>query len=505
MPYYLLTGATGLLGRYLLRDLLLAGQPLAVVVRSSRFAPAEHRVDAVMRHWEAELNRALPRPIVLEGDIAEPLLGFDAATLAWVRSHCSSVIHNAASLTFQRTEDNEPYRSNVGGTQNMLDVCREAGIRSYHHVSTAYVCGQRTGTVYGHELDVGQTLGNDYEKSKVAAEQRVREADFLDRPTILRPSIIVGDNETGYTTTYHGFYTPLQLAYTLAKSSPAKADQVDFLAGLQLAGHEGKNFVPVNWVSAVMTHLITHAECHGQTYHVTHPQPVSVGQMHQAISVRLERRITRKAAEESLPASPEYEREYRKQMGIYQAYWRDDPQFDARNTHAAAPHLPCPSLDQATLEKLIDFAIDANFGWPRPPAQGPDFDVRHTLEPLLKAGSPGTDGVGGSESELDHSLGLAVNGSGGGQWRLFVHDGALRGAELGISDRPSAVYYLNSQTYRELFERQFTVEQAVGAGRLVIEANNGRSDRELVEIFEQLVARPAANRAAGTNGKVACS
>ena len=41
-------------------------------------------------------------------------------------------------------------------------------------------------------------------------------ADFLDRPTIYRPSIIVGDSQTGYTTTYHGFYAPLKLAHTMA-------------------------------------------------------------------------------------------------------------------------------------------------------------------------------------------------------------------------------------------------------------------------------------------------
>ena len=40
MAYTLLTGATGLLGRYLLRDLTLADVPLAVVVRPTRFESA---------------------------------------------------------------------------------------------------------------------------------------------------------------------------------------------------------------------------------------------------------------------------------------------------------------------------------------------------------------------------------------------------------------------------------------------------------------------------------
>ena len=55
------------------------------------------------------------------------------------------------------------------------------------------------------ELDVGQTPGNDYEHSKIEAERLVRAADWLDPPTIYRPSIIVGDSRTGYTATFHGF------------------------------------------------------------------------------------------------------------------------------------------------------------------------------------------------------------------------------------------------------------------------------------------------------------
>ncbi|MGW8257650.1 MAG: SDR family oxidoreductase, partial [Thermoguttaceae bacterium] len=50
---------------------------------------------------------------------------------------------------------------------------------------------------------------------KLEAETMVREASFLDQPTIFRPSIIVGDSVTGYTTTFHGFYVLLKLAHTL--------------------------------------------------------------------------------------------------------------------------------------------------------------------------------------------------------------------------------------------------------------------------------------------------
>ena len=53
--HLLLTGATGLLGSYLVRDLLLDGQPLAVIVRRSRKQDPVARIEGVLRHWELSL------------------------------------------------------------------------------------------------------------------------------------------------------------------------------------------------------------------------------------------------------------------------------------------------------------------------------------------------------------------------------------------------------------------------------------------------------------------
>ena len=78
------TGATGLLGSYMVRDLLLKGRRLAVLVRRDRKRPAAERVDGMLRGWEAELGRPLPRPTVLEGDLSRPLCGLDARAIEWI-------------------------------------------------------------------------------------------------------------------------------------------------------------------------------------------------------------------------------------------------------------------------------------------------------------------------------------------------------------------------------------------------------------------------------------
>ena len=126
MGYLLLTGCTGLLGRYLMRDLMDRGVELAVLARPSRRKDPFTRVEAALCAWEELEGRKLPRPVVLSGDIASADFGLPADQYQWALRHCDGMLHNAASLSFVTTgRDAEPWRSNVDGTRNVLDFCRE--------------------------------------------------------------------------------------------------------------------------------------------------------------------------------------------------------------------------------------------------------------------------------------------------------------------------------------------------------------------------------------------
>lgn len=375
MSYHILmTGATGLLGRYLLRDLMLADVQVAAIVRPSRRTSAQERVDALMATWESMLGRELPRPRVLSGDLTAPGLGLSGEDLAWVESNCDSMLHNAASLTFVSTSrDGEPWRSNVGGTQNVLDLCRQTGIRDFHHVSTSYVAGLRSGNVLESELDVGQDFGNDYECSKVQAETMVREADFLSPPTVYRPAIIVGDSQTGFTSTFHGFYATLNLAYTLTRAMRNMEEgTTDTPTRITLDGTEKKNFVPVDWVSAVMTHILSNRQFHGETYHLTPTDPTTTSDIKDV----LEDAYGFKGAVfhgygKEIENPTEIESLFYEHFRVYNSYWRDDPQFDSSNTQRAAPHLPCPRVDREMLLMMARKAIEMDFKFRDVPVPAP--------------------------------------------------------------------------------------------------------------------------------------
>jgi len=499
MGYLLLTGGTGLLGEYLVRDLLTRDVKLALLVRSSRKASAHERVEALLTRWEEECELVLPRPVVLEGDLTEENLGLDAADLRWIARDCDAALHNAASLTFQAAgPDDEPWRSNLQGTRHVLDVCRRTGIRKLHHVSTAYVCGLRTGRILEADLDCGQTHGNDYEVSKFRAELLVRAAGFLDRPTIYRPSIILGDSQTGYTSTFYGFYAPLKLMSTmLSKAAGVASTREELVAHigfashqltsiLNLAGCERKNYVPVDWVSAVMTHIITRPQHHGQTYHLAPPEPVQVQLTRRAIEQAFEKytelaeRKTHSAAEWS-----EFERYFVEGMRVYQAYWRDDPVFDTTNTRAAAGHLPCPPLDADLFMRVCRFAIESKFG--KKPARrmkSPPIDVREKMSPWLRSEI--------SDSRpLDQHVGLQIDGAGGGQWELVLAGGRLIAVDAGISERCSSTLHLNSRTFASLAADTTTAQDALESGQVSLEGR-GLPKALLMHALEEAAGSRAA-------------
>ncbi|HEY1784087.1 MAG TPA: SDR family oxidoreductase [Pirellulales bacterium] len=521
MTYTLLTGGTGLLGRYLLRDLTLCDVPLAVLVRSTRWESAAQRIESILARWENELGRAIARPVVLEGDIAEPCLGLSAEDLRWLATNCRSILHSAASLTFQAEEaDGEPWRSNVHGTRQVLEVCRQAGIREYHHISTAYVCGKRRGRILESELDVGQQPGNDYEQSKVTAEKEVRAADCFDRVTIYRPSIIVGDSQTGYTTSYHGFYTPLRVAHSLLQTFlPESVFNGDWLGGIELEGRERKNLVPVEWVSAAICRLMTHPEHHGQTYHLTNPRPTTVLDMKVAISEVLAELVYTgkmnsgkaggpKTALAAAGPGEDLIASFREQMKVYQSYWSDDPEFDSTATEQALPELPCPEIASDVMTRLAKFAIDVNFGWPREASIVPTYSVAPQLSKWLP-GARGSKPAGGDGGSLGDNpamggcvrqaaepatagsslkyVNLQVTGRGGGQWHLVLDRGRLVASGVGLHSGAGPTCHLTSATFARLAQGGLSWEDSINSGRLVVTGNSVHP-WELARAFRLLVS-----------------
>src|SRR5262245_59149834 len=96
--YLFLTGITGQVGQYLLREFLNSGRPLAVLIRPKGELSAADRLNELVQRWAPEFSA--PPPVPLEGDITLSGLGLCQRDRKWVGDHCRDVMHNAASLAF---------------------------------------------------------------------------------------------------------------------------------------------------------------------------------------------------------------------------------------------------------------------------------------------------------------------------------------------------------------------------------------------------------------------
>src|SRR6185369_14539421 len=74
---------------------------------------------------------------------------------------------------------------------------------------TAYVSGDHDGTFRERQLDAGQTFRNTYEQTKLEAERVIAQAGDL-APAVARPSIVMGESDSGWTPAFNVLYWPLR-------------------------------------------------------------------------------------------------------------------------------------------------------------------------------------------------------------------------------------------------------------------------------------------------------
>ena len=200
----LLTGATGFLGAYVASR--LADPPRCLV----RGAGPQARLDAALAPLGA-------RGLAVAGDIDGPLdVDVDDVT---------QIVHCAADVRFDRPLA-EARAINVEGTRRVLALAARAPrLERIVHVSTAYVAGRHAGRFAEADLHLGQTFRNTYEQTKFEAEALARASGLP--LVVVRPSIVVGESATGWTSSFNVLYPPLRaLARGLASSVPADPDAV---------------------------------------------------------------------------------------------------------------------------------------------------------------------------------------------------------------------------------------------------------------------------------------
>jgi thioester reductase-like protein len=242
-----LTGATGFLGMEVLVRLLERGdRDVLALVRASDRAAAEERLDGVLAKLWRDPAPYRDRVRAVPGDVTLPGLGIDKAERGALAEDVGAVLHCAASIAFDLQLD-EARTINVEGTREMVGFARECKalgrLERFVHVSTAYVSGRHGGTFRERQLAAGQTFRNTYEQTKWEAEHVVAGARDL-APAIARPSIVMGESDSGWTPAFNVLYWPL------------RAFSRGFFEEVPALRHSRVDVVPVDYVANALVHLL---------------------------------------------------------------------------------------------------------------------------------------------------------------------------------------------------------------------------------------------------------
>ncbi|MFE6610308.1 SDR family oxidoreductase [Amycolatopsis sp. NPDC057786] len=283
MATFLVTGATGLIGRQFTRLLLTRDDvdKVALVVRASS------------RDKLAKLVNAWPHPervTLVTGDLGEPLLGVSQEDRELLRG-VDHVVHLAA-LYDLTADDEASIKANVEGTAQVIALAAELNAGCLHHVSSVAVAGDHEGMFTEEMFDVGQRLITPYHRTKFEAERLVREQQ--DVPwRVYRPSVVVGNSETGEMDKIDGPYYLFPAISRLAG-----------LPDVPIVGPDlgDTNVVPVDYVAESLNALITTKGLDGRAFHLVNPEPQPVVSVYNAfakaagaptISVQLNERVSK--------------------------------------------------------------------------------------------------------------------------------------------------------------------------------------------------------------------
>ena len=169
------TGATGLVGSFLVQALVQQGKPVRALYRSS--IPSYTGADKV--EW-------------VQGDI------LDVIALEEALAEVEQIYHCAAVVSFHPKKKDELYQVNVEGTANVVNACISTGVQKLVYVSSVAALGRMRGQSAIDENMQWSPKANpsEYGRSKYLAEMEVwRGIGEGLKAVIVNPTIILGSGD----------------------------------------------------------------------------------------------------------------------------------------------------------------------------------------------------------------------------------------------------------------------------------------------------------------------
>jgi nucleoside-diphosphate-sugar epimerase/acyl carrier protein len=140
---FLLTGATGFLGAYLLSDLLKSKENVVCLVRANNVENARQRVYENIKSYG--MNVSLNEINVILGDLTQPDFDLSPDDLNYLNENVTDIIHGAAMVNNLSSLD-LAVKSNVYPSKVLLEMASTGIKKKIHNVSTLSVFVSSTET-----------------------------------------------------------------------------------------------------------------------------------------------------------------------------------------------------------------------------------------------------------------------------------------------------------------------------------------------------------------------
>jgi NAD(P)-dependent dehydrogenase (short-subunit alcohol dehydrogenase family) len=259
--HYFVTGATGFIGRRLVKTLLARkGAVVHFLIR----AESADRAQEMLDYWGVDKSRAIAVP----GDLTLPGLGIAKSQQQRLHARIKHFFHLAAVYDLKADPEAQE-RVNVEGTRNAVEFANEIGAECFHQVSSIAAAGLYEGIFREDMFEEADELDHPYFKTKHDSERIVR-TECTVPWRIYRPGIVVGDSRTGEMDKIDGPYYFFKLIQRMRQILPPWMPTIGLEGGRI-------NIVPVDFVVDALVHIAHLRGKDGKCFHLVDPTPYRVG------------------------------------------------------------------------------------------------------------------------------------------------------------------------------------------------------------------------------------
>jgi nucleoside-diphosphate-sugar epimerase len=379
----LLTGATGFIGSHIARELLLKGYRIVVLARADKQTSAQARIEQLLE-WFGMGPMDQARLQVIEAFIDRPCLGLDQGAYDNLANTIDEIIHCASHTSFSERKRHEVERANIEGLRRVLDLAVQGKCYFFHHVSTAYVAGKKSGPCREEFVETA-AFTNVYEETKYLGERMLRERCESEgiRLAVYRPSIVYGSSENGRSLRFNALYYPLRTILFLKnlfmkdmrEEGGKRAAQMGVTMGdagslhlpirIEAGNGNGLNLVPIDFlVKAFVEIMATSLE--GGVFHIVNQRPKTIGEL-VAYTTRyfnlegLQAVHTDAFGEKSRNS---LETLFDTYVEAYKPYMADARIFKNDKTRSILEKkgITCPDLDYEIFSKCMQYAMETGWG-----------------------------------------------------------------------------------------------------------------------------------------------